>query len=134
MCINADAPAPVAADLGMAIGSGTEVAVSTADCVLIRCAPVFDGVISPKLAHFWVARSLNRSAWLWLVTASTPCLRWRLLILAWPSALAPTSLFLPQTHPARPCMLNLQVQAVENLLLCCTHVDKRLGRECVFSW
>jgi Cu2+-exporting ATPase len=63
-----NAPALAQADVGIAIGAGTDVAVDTADIILVRSSPL-DAVAIVDLAHVTYARMVQNLAW---ATGSTP--------------------------------------------------------------
>ncbi len=57
-----DAPALAQADVGIAIGAGTDVAVETADIILVRSNPL-DAVAIVDLAHATYAKMVQNLAW-----------------------------------------------------------------------
>ena len=67
-----DAPALTRAAIGIAIGSGTDVAVESADIILIKSNPLDGASISLRLS----ARYLCRSARLWWRSTLSCCVGW----------------------------------------------------------
>jgi Cu2+-exporting ATPase len=57
-----DAPALAQADIGIAIGAGTDVAVETADIILVRSNPM-DAVAIVDLAHATYSKMVQNLAW-----------------------------------------------------------------------
>jgi Cu2+-exporting ATPase len=57
-----DAPALAQADVGIAIGAGTDVAVETADIILVRSNPL-DAVAIIDLAHATYSKMVQNLAW-----------------------------------------------------------------------